>query len=163
MGQTAELCERSWSFQSSKVSFSFFLSAKKNAVQSTQHAAKKVKQSIHVHVHTCTNGKKKRAIVYYYVRIYTTANVSADTVEGDQQLLLLGQKAVKPTGKTTLVQFLFFFDAKENMISFSGRRMAAEARTGAAPPAGGAGGAAKRARREQRGATSARDQRGAIT
>ena len=53
--------------------------------------------------------KKKRAIVYYYVRIYTTANVSADTVEGDQQLLLLGQKAVKPTGKTTLVQFLFFF------------------------------------------------------
>ena len=33
--------------------------------------------------------KKKRAIVYYYVRIYTTANVSADTVEGDQQLFFL--------------------------------------------------------------------------
>ena len=52
--------------------------------------------------------KKKRAIVYYYVRIYTTANVSADTVEGDQQLYYY-VKAVKPTGKTTLVQFLFFW------------------------------------------------------
>ena len=58
-------------------------------------------------VYTHGTIKKKRAIVYYYVSIYTTADVSANTAEGDQQLYFY-VKAVKPTGKTTLVQFLFF-------------------------------------------------------
>ena len=49
--------------------------------------ATNINQSIHVYTHGTI--KKKRAIVYYYVRIYTTANVSADTVEGDQQLFFL--------------------------------------------------------------------------
>ena len=79
--------------------------------------ATNINQSIHVYTHGTI--KKKRAIVYYYVRIYTTANVSADTVEGDQQLLLLGQKAVKPTGKTTLVQFLFFLAKVFNSTRFT--------------------------------------------